>query len=135
MAENLEALWSSAELERLDAARELEIGVRRADGTLRRAVPIWVVCAGSHVYVRTWYRRDTGWFGQALRIRRARIRVDGLEAEVAVEDVGEGSPEHRDAVDAAYRVKYGRFGDTTVGNMVTASAAASTLRLVPVRRT
>jgi hypothetical protein len=136
MAENQagEALWTSAELERLDAAQELEIGVGRADGTLRRAVPIWVVRVGSHVYVRTWHRRDTGWFGQALRTRRAHIRVEGLEADVAVEDVGEGSPEQRAAVDAAYRVKYGGFGDGAVGNMVSASAAAATLQLVPLRR-
>ncbi|MFI5589930.1 DUF2255 family protein [Amycolatopsis sp. NPDC051758] len=136
MAENQvgEALWSSAELELLDAAQELEIGVRRADGTLRRAVPIWVVCAGSRVYVRTWHRRDTGWFGQALRTRRAHVRVEGLEADVAVEDVGEGSPGQRAAVDAAYRVKYGGFGDAGVGNMVSASAAAATLQLVPLRR-
>ncbi|WP_284740094.1 DUF2255 family protein [Amycolatopsis sp. RTGN1] len=136
MAENLvrrtgESLWSSADLARLDAARELEIAVRRADDTLRRAVPVWVVCAGSHVYVRTWYRRDTGWFGQALRTRRARIGVEGWEADVAIEDVG---LEHRADIDTAYRVKYGRFGEGSVGDMVNASAAATTLRLAPVPR-
>lgn len=136
MAENLvrrtdESRWSSAELKRLDAARELEIAVRRADGTPRRAVPVWVVCANSQVYVRTWYRRDTGWFGQALRTRRARIAVEGWEADVAIEDVG---VEHRAAVDAAYRVKYGRFGAGSAGDMVNDSAAATTLRLAPVPR-
>ncbi|GLY43187.1 hypothetical protein Amsp01_092100 [Amycolatopsis sp. NBRC 101858] len=134
MAENLVRrtdLWSSADLARLDVARELEIAVRQADGTLRRAVPVWVVCAGSHVYVRTWYRRDTGWFGQALRTHRARIGVEGWEADVAIEDVG---LEDRAAVDAAYRVKYGRFGEGSAGDMVNDSAAATTLRLAPVPR-
>ncbi len=55
--------------------RELRIRVRRADGTLRAAVPVWVVTAAAQVYVRTWYRRDTGWFGGVLRSRRARILV------------------------------------------------------------
>jgi len=80
------------------------------------------------VYVRTWYRRDTGWFGHVLRSHRARIRVPGLEADVTVEDVGEGPAELGESVDTAYRTKYGSAGSES---MVTASAAATTLRLNP----
>jgi hypothetical protein len=122
------AAWSPAELQEINAARELQIASRRADGTLRRWVPIWVVCTGGLVYVRTWYRRDTGWFGQVLTSRRARIRVPGLEADVAVEDVGEGTPDLRTGVNAAYETKYGRGGTE---QMVSAEAAAATLRLNP----
>jgi Uncharacterized protein conserved in bacteria (DUF2255) len=43
------AAWSPAELEEIDAARELQIASRRADGTLRQWVPIWVVSAGGLV--------------------------------------------------------------------------------------
>jgi hypothetical protein len=74
------ASWSPDELRLMNASGELQIAVKRSDGSLRRWVPIWVVCAGGQVYVRTWYRRDTGWFGHALRSRRARIRVPGLTA-------------------------------------------------------
>jgi hypothetical protein len=122
------ATWSPDELRLITAARELEIAVRRSDGGLRRWVPIWVVCAGGQVYVRTWYRRDTGWFGHALRARRARIRVPGLEADITVEDTGDASNQVTIDVDAAYRTKYGRGG---AGSMVTATAAATTLRLNP----
>jgi hypothetical protein len=66
-------------------------------------VPIWVVSTGGQVYVRTWYRRETGWFGQVLASRRARIRVPGA--------------------------KYGRHGGTE--RMVTDEAAAATLRISP----
>ena len=79
------APWSPDELRLMNAAGELRIAVKRSDGSLRQWVPIWVVCAGGQVYVRTWYRRDTGWFGHALRSRRARIRVPGLEADVTIE--------------------------------------------------
>jgi hypothetical protein len=79
--------------------------------------------------VRTWHRRQTGWFGHVLNSRRARIRVPGLEADVAVEDVGEGSPQLRGDVDAAYRTKYGRYGSSSVDAMVAETAAAATLRL------
>jgi hypothetical protein len=120
------APWSPDDLRLIDAATELQIAVRSSDGSLRRWVPIWVVCAGGQVYVRTWYRRDTGWFGHALRSRRARIRVPGLEADVTIDDIGDASTQVTAVVDAAYRTKYGRGGTSS---MVTAIAAATTLRL------
>ena len=123
--------WSPDELERIGRAEEMHISAERADGTLGREVPIWVVRAGAQVYVRTWYRRDSGWFGHVVGSRRARIRIPGLEADVAVEDVGGDDGELRASVDAAYRDKYGRYGETTVERMVTDDAAAATLRLVP----
>jgi hypothetical protein len=123
------AAWSPDELERIDTAEELQIATERGDGTLRRDVPVWVVSAGGQVYVRTWYRRDDGWFGHAVDSRRARIRIAGLEADVAVEDVGDDESGLRASVDAAYRAKYGRYGETTVDRMVSDDAAATTLRL------
>jgi hypothetical protein len=125
------APWSPDDLRLVNAAAELLIAVKRADGGLRRWVPIWAVCAGGQVYVRTWYRRDTGWFGHALRSRRARIRVPGLEAEVTIEDIGDASVEVTSGVDAAYRTKYGHGG---AASMVTTTAAATTLRLSPAQR-
>ena len=122
------ASWSPDDLRLVDAAGELQIAVRRSDGSLRRWVPIWVVSAGGQVYVRTWYRRDTGWFGHALRSRRARIRVPGLEADVTIEDIGDASTQVTAAVDAAYRTKYG-CGEA--GSMVTATAEETTLQLNP----
>ncbi|MET0864439.1 MAG: DUF2255 family protein [Nakamurella sp.] len=117
--------WSEAELERIGAATELEIAVKRDDGSLRRWTPIWVVCAGGQVYVRTWHRRDTGWFGQAVRSHRARIRVPGLTADVIVGDIGEGSAALRESVDTAYQLKYGAGS----ASMVSPSAVVTTLRL------
>jgi hypothetical protein len=127
----MSAGWPPEELRPIDAARELEIASSRADGTLRPWVPIWVVGVGGQVYVRTWYRRDTGWFGHVLASRQARIRVPGLEADVAVEDVGAGPPGLRAGIDAAYRAKYGRDGGTE--RMVAPEAVAATLRLSPAR--
>ena len=121
------APWSPDELRLMNAAGELRIAVKRSDGSLRRWVPIWVVCAGGQVYVRTWYRRDTGWFGHALRSGRARVRVPGLEADVTIVDIGDASTQVTTNVDAAYRTKYGRGG---AGSMVTATAAATILQLI-----
>jgi len=116
-------------LERIGSARELQIAVKRDDGTLRRWVPIWVVLVDEQIYVRTWYRRETGWFGHVLGSGRARIRVPGLEADVAVKDVSGETASLRTGVDAAYRAKYGSSSSTD--SMVTPEAAATTLQLSP----
>jgi hypothetical protein len=123
--------WLKEEIRRIGAFDELHIAVQRADGSRRRWLPIWVVCVGDQVYVRTWYRRDTGWFGQVLASRRAGIRVPGLEATVAVDDVGARPASLRAEVDAAYLAKYGHYGTSAVAPMVTDTAAATTLRLIP----
>jgi len=127
----MRAAWSPEELERLSRAEELLIAARRAEGTLRRWVPIWAVSVGGQVYVRTWYRRDSGWFARVLDSRRARIRVPGLEADVLIQDVGAGGAKLRADVDDAYRKKYVLIGRDAVDRMVTLDAAAATLQLIP----
>ena len=74
-----------------------------------------------------WQRRDTGWYGRAVRTGHARIRVPGLETDVTVT----ATTSHRAEVDDAYRDKYGRYGNGSVDAMVGDEAAASTLRLSP----
>jgi hypothetical protein len=125
--------WPPEAMERIVRAEELEIAARRADGTLRRPAPIWVVGVGGGIYVRTWHRRDTGWFGQVLGSGRARIRVADLEVDVVVEDIGDRDADLRAEVDAAYRTKYGHYGATSVDRMLTDDAAAATLQLIPGR--
>ena len=123
--------WSASDLAAIDEADELRIAVRRPDGSLRPAVPVWVVTAAGQVYVRTWYRRDTGWFGRVLAARRAQVAAGDLVADVAVADVGVGAPDLRAAVASAYRRKYGRYGGGSVDRMVGEDAATTTLRLTP----
>ncbi|MFJ4653351.1 DUF2255 family protein [Nocardia sp. NPDC088792] len=127
----MDANWTPDDIQRIDAADELQIAAERSDGTRWRWTPIWVVCVGDQVYVRTWYRRDSGWFGHVLKSGRAGIRVPGLQADVVVENVAADSDPVRASVDAAYRTKYGRYGIPAVGPMVADAAAATTLRLTP----
>ena len=121
------ATWSADQLELIGRSTELRIASRRSDGELRSSVPIWVVCADGAVYVRTWYRRTTGWFGHVVELPRAHIEVPGLEADVLVTDLGDGPSGLRARVDAAYQAKYGAGHQS----MVTDDAAATTLRLDP----
>ena len=123
--------WTPEQLARIAQARELEIASRRADGRLGRWLPIWVVCVDGKVYVRTWYRRTSGWFGQVTVTGQARVRVPGVEVNVVVADIGDTDLDVRAAINRAYGVKYGTSGDATVAGMTTSAAAATTLRLAP----
>ena len=117
--------WTSARLDALAQSPELEVAIGGTDDRPERWTPIWVVVADGDVYVRTWQRRDSGWYGRAVRSRSARIRVQGAIVDVAVEAADDAT---RAAVDAAYLSKYGGGGARSV---TTDDAAASTLRLAP----
>lgn len=117
--------WTSEQLRNLADARELHVSAPRAGATPRAWVPIWVVVVDDSVFVRRWYRRETGWYGRAVASGEAWVRVAGDPVQVRVTAVG---PREADAVDAAYRSKY---GTAAASSMVTDEAAASTLLLTP----
>ncbi|MEZ0291563.1 MAG: DUF2255 family protein [Solirubrobacteraceae bacterium] len=119
--------WTDEELRGIAAAQELEIAPQRRDGTLRKPVPIWAVRAGDDVFVRAAYGPGTGWHRVARRSRTGRIRAGGVAKDVTIEDADDAD---NDAVDAAYRAKYGRFA-RIVDGITDAAARSSTLRLVP----
>jgi len=121
------AAWTAEELGRIGAAEELEMAPLGADGTPRRSVPIWVVRAGADLYVRSWRGTAGGWFRAAQASHAARVRAGGVERDVDLVEVGD---DVTDAVDAAYRDKYGRY-PSYVEPMVRAEAQMTTLRLVP----
>jgi hypothetical protein len=122
--------WTAEELERIGAAEELRITPLGADGTPRRPVPIWVVRAGADLHVRSWRGTAGGWFRAAQASHAARVRAGGVERDV---ELVEASEEVNDAVDAAYRAKYGRY-PSYVEPMVRPEAQATTLRLVPAKQ-
>ena len=67
---------------------------------------------GDDVYVRAAYGAASRWHRVARTSREARIRVGGVEKDVAVEDADAGV---YDRVDAAYRTKYGRYASIVDG--------------------
>jgi hypothetical protein len=119
--------WATDELERIGAAEELELASVRRDGTLRRAVTMWVVRDGDDVYVRSVNGRGSAWFRGAQAHHEARIRASGVEKDVALIETDEA----HDAVDAAYHAKYGRRYATIVPSIVAQQARAATLELIP----
>jgi hypothetical protein len=120
--------WTSRDLARIGDAEELGIASRRADGSLRPFVTIWVVRSGPDLYVRSINGRSNPWFRRALAAREGRIRAGRVERDVTFEEAGS---EVRAPVTAAYHAKYDRYGPSIVGTEVSAKAVKSTLRLVP----
>lgn len=122
--------WTSAELNRIGAAAELQIASLRRDGTRRRPVTIWVVRLGDDLYVRCANGRDGAWFRRARARHEGHIWAGGVEKEVTF--VEETDPDINDKVDAAYLTKYPRYPQY-VAPMVTPTARAATIKLVPRR--
>jgi len=124
------ASWTDDELGRIGRAEELQVTSRRADGSLRPYVTIWVVRAGDDLYVRSAYGANNGWYRRAKASGTGRIRAAGLERDVTF---AEADPDVNTAVDQAYHTKYDRHGPAIVGTVVGAEVAPVTIRLVPVR--
>ena|SRR5436190_23785270 len=120
--------WTSDELDKIDAAEELQIASLRHDGTLRTPLPVWVVRVGDDLYVRSVNGRTAAWFRGARARHEGHVRAGGVDRDVRFVDAGD---EVNDRVDAAYEAKYGRRYPNIVPGIVRPEARAATLKLVP----
>jgi hypothetical protein len=120
------AAWNTDDLHRIGGAEEVRIATRRADGTLRKPVIVWIVRVGDDLYVRSVNGRTAAWFRGVQARHEGRLEARGIENDV---DFVEAT-EHEEQIDAAYRAKYARYPGI-VPNIVTPETRATTLRLVP----
>jgi hypothetical protein len=120
--------WTSDELTRIGTATELEIASARPDGTLRKPRTIWVVRVGDDLHVRSMYGRTGGWFPATQDRQQGHISAGGVDKDVTFADA---DPTVNDAIDAAYRDKYRRYGERIIGGVVNHEARATTIKLVP----
>ncbi len=120
--------WTREDLDAIGAADELGIAALRPEGTLRSYTTIWVVRVGDALYARSYRGQHATWYQAVRRRPQGRIRADGVERDAAFEHPA-GADE--DAIDAAYRSKYSRYGGTYVDPMIAPSARATTVRLNP----
>jgi hypothetical protein len=119
--------WTSDELNRVGGAEELEIASLRRDGTLRKPVTIWVVRHGDDLYVRSVYGRTSSWFRGVQVRHEGHIQAGGVDKDVLLVETDDMT----DEIDAAYRAKYHRYGESMVSTIVSPEARAATLKLVP----
>jgi len=120
--------WPWDELERIGDTGELQLASRRPDGSLRPYVTMWVVQAGSDLYVRSAYGPDNPWYRRATASGTGRIRAAGIERDVSF---AQASAEVQGDIDAAYHAKYDSHGPRIVGSVTGPDAHQVTIRLVP----
>ncbi|GIF20527.1 hypothetical protein BJ973_001567 [Actinoplanes tereljensis] len=118
--------WTDEELAAIGDATELRIASRRANGTLRQYVTIWVVRSGDELYVRSAYGSGNPWFRRAVAAGTGRIQAGGVERDVTftLADPATGAD-----LDRAYHTKYDSYGPAIVGTVVGEKAAPVTIRL------
>jgi hypothetical protein len=123
------SVWTAGELEQVGAAEELQLASARRDGALSKPVTIWVVRDGDDLYVRSVRGRTSRWFRGVQDRHEGHIRAGGVDKDVVF--VENGDEAVNDAIDDAYRTKYGRYPAAVVDPMVSPEVRAATLRLLP----
>ena len=101
---------------------------RRAGGSLRPYVTMWMVRADGDLYVPSAYGPGNPWYRRAAASGAGRIRAGGIERDVSF---AQASPEVQGDIDAAYHAKYDRYGPQIVGSVTGSDAHQVTVRLVP----
>ena len=128
MTDTSTTTWTADELTRLGGADEINISTRRIDGSLRPFVPIWIVTVDGALYVRSYRGTDGAWYRHATIHPEGAIRTHELQRDVTFTPADAAI---RDGIDAAYRTKYARYGDSYLTTMLSEQAVASTLKLTP----
>jgi hypothetical protein len=126
--------WTADELAAIDATGEVDVATRRQDGTLRAARIVWIVRRDDAVYVRSVNGTTAAWYRGVQTRHEGELTAGGLQRDVVFVEASEHAGDDGgldDALDAAYRDKYGHASSAVV--RVTADIArATTLRVDPV---
>ncbi|MBD8057941.1 DUF2255 family protein [Cellulomonas sp. JH27-2] len=117
--------WNADQLTAIDADGELRVAPDRPDGSRQAPRIIWHVVVDGGLYVRSAHGADGAWYRAALRTGTGSIDAGGVRADVAF------TPDdtHDDAIDAAYRTKYGT--GSAVQSITSSTATPTTLRVDP----
>jgi hypothetical protein len=120
--------WSSAQIAQPD---EIRVAPDRGDGTPGPSVIVWAVEQGGDLFARSARGPEGAWYRRALASGRGRIIVGGIEHEVEFVDVGDSGAADHEAIDAAYRAKYRRYG-RTADSVTGDNAHRVTVRISPI---
>lgn len=123
------ATWTNEELDRIGNAEELQLTSLRDGRGLRPYVTMGVVRAGEDTYVRSAGGPGRPRYRRAKASGAGRIRAGGVEHDVTF---AEATASAHASIDAAYHVKYDRYGSTTDGHVTGPDAQPVTIRLIPM---
>jgi hypothetical protein len=120
--------WTADELTKIGTAEELEIASLRRDGTLTKAVTIWVIRLGENLFVRSVNGRASARFRGNQVLHEGHILAGAIEKDVVFVDADPGINEQ---IDAEYRTRYRRYAASIVNHIVSPEARSATIKLVP----
>lgn len=119
--------WSRDDLQKIAATDDLHVSPYREDGvTYGTPTWIWSVVVADTVYVRPYNGRNSSWHKAAVTQKAGRISGAGLTKDVTFEPV---DGPINDAVDDAYRAKYG--SSPYLSSMIGERAHSASVKITP----
>ncbi len=119
--------WKETDLAAIGGSHDFKITA--GDGSPKRTT-VWVVRAGDDLYVRPYFGTGSRWYAAATRDPRGQVHAGGTSYDVTLEILGDAAP--NDAIDDAYRAKYGHGGEAQyVPPMIGRGPRVATVRLLP----
>lgn len=125
--------WTTTELDAIDGVDEVTIATRRRDGSLRSDRIVWLVRHEDAVYVRSVNGTTAAWYRGVQTAHQGHLGAGSVDRDVVFVEAGDHVGETSgldDALDAAYRAKYGQWAGP-VTSITSDGARATTLRVDP----
>lgn len=117
--------WSKEQLASIGNSDDLHVAPFRDDGvTYGTLTWIWSVVVDDGLYVRGYNGQKSRWYQAAVKQKAGRIKAAGNTFEVSFEPVDGAT---NDAIDDAYRAKYGK--SAYLGSMISDRARSATVRI------
>ncbi len=118
-------------LEAIDTERIL--GIRTGVNSTHRVIGVWAVVVDGRVFVRSYQLKPGGWWRTLVKDPHGEIFVARRRRGIKVRALTVKSEKMKDAVSAAYKVKYNTPGSIGyVAEMSRSPSKDATVELVPV---
>ena len=117
--------FAEDDLERLRAAKEVDIETQAPEGPAHRAT-IWIVVDGDQTFVRSWRGPSARWYREAVANPAVAIHLDGRRLPATA--IAATDPDSIERCSAGFLAKY-RPGDETTS--MAENYLDTTLRLEP----
>ncbi len=109
------------------------IGIRAGSDAAHRIIGIWAVVVDGRVFVRSWSMKPRSWWRTFLEDPNGEIFVARRKRGIKVRAAQVKSEKLKEAVSAAYRVKYNTRGSIGyVEDMSRSPSRDTTTELIPI---
>jgi hypothetical protein len=121
------AAWTGEQVAQIASAGEVQVLVRRSDGTVTHPTTVWIVGDADRLFVRSTNGRTATWFRGAMATGFGQIVSGGTAYDVSFAEAPEAD---LPSVDVAYRQKYGDYA-SIVDHLVEPGPREATLQVRP----